>query len=78
MPEADLEGVMKQKEFMYDGLNEKNKLLRVLNDETKLSVSFTLNLNYREQLYYSNLGAYHNYMDINKRSKAYKIQDDNL
>ena len=66
-------GVMNQKQKMYDDLLQKNNMLKGHNRE--IAISYSIDLDYHYQRTLSNDMLFRLYMDLNKKSTVYK--DDN-
>lgn len=69
-PEVGLDKVLQQKQSQYSDLFEKLNTLTspVLN----VSVSYSLGLDYNEQIKYAKIGIFHYYTDLNNLSTIYK------
>ena len=68
------EGAIQQKQKMYDDLLQKYHTLK--SSSSEIAVSYSLDLNLTDQLKYANMAMFRYWMDLNKKSTAYKVENN--
>jgi len=69
-PEIGLESILEHKQAQYDDLLEKHNTLN--SPVSSVAVSYSIDLDYNEQVKYAKIGMFHYWADLNKKSNMYK------